>query len=92
MTDYNLREAFAAVIDGARVDLAAADADLTAFYELRMKGSTTSVEPDRAELLEDYDEAQLRAEVQREYYLTPTEMPRTIAKCIGRIADVRVGY
>lgn len=92
MTDYSLRDRFAEVIGENRIDLAAADADLVAFYELRMKGYTTAVPQRRAELIEDYDQKQLHAEIQRDYYLTDTEVPQVLAQCVGRIANVQVGF
>lgn len=92
MTDYNLRTEFAEVVGESWIGLAAADPDLVAFYELRMNGFTATVPLDRAELLENYDPNQLHAEIQRGYYLTPEEIPRVLAACIGHIAGVRVGF
>jgi len=92
MTDYNLRSDFAEVIGDSRIDLAAADADLVAFYELRMKGYTTAVPLARAELVEDYDQQQLRDEVKRDYYLTDAEILQAVARCVGGIAKVQVGF
>lgn len=92
MTNFDLREQFSNIIDNSRVDLASADPDLVAFYELRMNGYTEAVPLKRAELLEEYDEDQLHDEVQRGYYLTRSEVPRVIAKCVGHIANVQVGF
>jgi len=92
MTDYYLRNKFAEVIGESRVDMAAADADLVAFYELRMKGRTAAVPADRAELIEDYDAQQLHGELQRDYYLTDAEVPQAVARCVGQIANVQVGF
>jgi len=79
---------------GLKVEVAAQDSDLRAFYELAMKGDTKSVNQTRAELIElmdDEEVLQLRNDIMRTYDLSEADLTRTIGRCVADIAGVQKG-
>lgn len=64
---------------------ASKDPDLIAFYELRYFGSTEVVKESRANLLEVYNEDQLKAEIKADYGLTDEDVLKAIAARVEEI-------
>lgn len=74
---------------------ASKDPDLIAFYELRHFGSTEAVKESRANLLEVYNEDQLKAEIMADYGLTEHDVLKAIAARVEEInftLDQQGGY
>jgi hypothetical protein len=64
-----------------KIEVAAQDSDLMAFYELAIKGDTEAVNEARAELIElmnDDEVLQLRNDIMRTYDLSEADLTRTI--------------
>jgi hypothetical protein len=76
------------------IEIAAQDSDLRALYELEIFDATHAVSPTRAEQIESYDGEevlQLRHNISRTYGLGEQDMTKTIARCVGAIAGIRIG-
>lgn len=73
-----------------KISVAAQDRDLVAFVELEILGTTSAVDVQRRELIEDMDldeTLQLRSEIRRLYGLDESEFKRVL----GNIAAQTVG-
>lgn len=80
--------------EAIKVEVAGQDSDLIAFYELQIFGETEAVRAERAELIEDSDEAQilqLRQDIMQVYGLSEFQMKQAVARCVGSIVGMRIG-
>jgi hypothetical protein len=77
-----------------KLEVAAQDSDLRAFFELAMQGGTKAVSEMRTELIELMDDSevlQLRNDIMRTYNLSENELTRVIGSCVADIAGVQKG-
>lgn len=75
-----------------KVEVAAQDRDLRAFYELRMLGTSDAVDEDRLERLEEhYSPSQMAQETRHIYGLTRSQYSQALGFCVASIAGVQVG-
>lgn len=74
-----------------KVEVAAQDSDLTAFYEQRINGDSDAVNPERLYDLRRYDESQLAHETKHIYNLSDLQYLEALALCLATIAGIQIG-
>lgn len=74
-----------------KVEVAAQDSDLVAFYELRMLRDSDAVSDERLYDIARYGEDQLAHETRQLYGLSDAEYRRAVAICLSGISGVATG-